>query len=363
MQHTSPHADRPAESAAPASVAQTAHGQFPPVSVVMPVLNEATHLEASVRGVLDQHYPGAMEIVLAVGPSNDGTRAVADRLAAADARLRVIDNPTGTTPDALNLAIAASSHDIIVRVDAHGELGAGYIATAVELLQRTGAANVGGLMAAEGRTPFERAVAVAYTSRLGLGGGSFHLADSAEGPADTVFLGVFRREALERVGGYDPSLLRAQDWDLNYRLRKAGETVWFSPRLRVAYRPRSTVRALAQQFFRTGQWRREVMRRNPDTASPRYLAPPVAVTGVVVGGITGAVGLLTGRRRLAVGLAAPLGYLALVTAGSLGLRREMEPQVRARLPLVLAVMHMSWGSGFLVGLPDGAREGEVPDQL
>lgn len=361
MPHTRPDADHPTEPTQPGVPESTT--MAPPVSVVMPVLNEAAHLEASVRGVLEQGYDGDIEMVLAVGPSSDGTRAVADRLAAGDRRLRVIDNPSGTTPDALNLAIAASRHDIIVRVDAHGELGEHYIATAVDLLQRTGAANVGGLMAAEGRTPFEQAVAVAYTSRLGLGGGSFHLADSPEGPADTVFLGVFRRDALEKVGGYDPSLLRAQDWDLNYRLRKAGETVWFSPRLRVTYRPRSTVRALGQQFFRTGQWRREVMRRNPDTVSARYLAPPVAVAGIAVGTVVGLAGMATGRRRLLPALAAPLGYLGLVGVGSLGLRRDMEPRVRARLPLVLTVMHMSWGSGFLVGLPDADRAGEVPDQL
>lgn len=342
---------------------ESTSASWPAVSVVMPVLNEQTHLAASVRGVLDQHYEGDLELVLAVGPSTDDTHQVADELAAADPRVRVIDNPTGTTPDGLNLAIASARHDIIVRVDAHGELGAGYIATAVDLLQRTGAANVGGLMAAVGQTPFEQAVAVAYTSRLGLGGGSFHLADSAEGPADTVFLGVFRREALDAVGGYDPSLLRAQDWDLNYRLRKAGETVWFSPLLRVAYRPRSTVKALANQFFRTGQWRREVMRRNPDTASARYLAPPVAVAGVALGTIAGVAGLVTGRRWLALGLAAPLGYLGLVTAGSATLRRDLDPQVRARLPLVLAVMHMSWGAGFLAGLPASARTAEAPDDI
>ena len=197
-----------------------------------------------------------MEIILAVGPCRDRTWEIAQQLAAADERIHVLRNPSGTTPDALNLAIARARHDIIVRVDAHGELTPGYIDTAVDLLRRTGAANVGGHMAARGQTPFEKAVAVAYTSPVGLGGGSFHLATSKEGPADTVFLGVFRRDALEAAGGYDGSLLRAQDWDLNYRLRKMGETVWFSPKLQVTYRPRSTVKALARQFYRTGQWRR-----------------------------------------------------------------------------------------------------------
>ncbi|GAA1389384.1 glycosyltransferase family 2 protein [Luteococcus peritonei] len=325
-----------------------------PVSVVMPVLNEERHLAASVAGVLDQDHP--MEIILAVGPCTDRTWEIAQQLAAADERIHVLRNTSGTTPDALNLAIAASHHEIIVRVDAHGELGPGYIRTAVDLLERTGAANVGGHMAARGRTPFEKAVAVAYTSPVGLGGGSFHLENSKEGPAETVFLGVFRRDALEAVGGYDPSLLRAQDWDLNYRLRKMGETVWFSPELQVTYRPRSDVKALARQFFRTGQWRREVMRRNRDTVSARYLAPPVAVLLIAGGSLAGAAGLAGGPRWLRWGLAAPAGYLAGVTGAAALMRREMEPAVRARLPLVLTVMHMAWGTGALRGLPVAERE-------
>ena len=320
----------------------------------MPVLNEEEHLAASVRGVLDQDYPGRIELVLAVGPSDDRTHEIADRLSGEDPRIRVIDNPSGTTPVGLNLAVQASSHDIIVRVDAHGELPQGYIRTAVEILRRTGAANIGGRMEARGRTPFEQAVAVAYTSRIGLGGGGFHMEDTPEGPAETVFLGVFRREALERAGGFDPTLRRAQDWDLNYRLRAMGETVWFTPELRVTYRPRSTVGALARQFFTTGQWRREVMRRRPDTASARYLAPPAAVAVTAVGVLAGVGGTLSRRRGLSLGWVVPATYAVGITAAALGLHRDMPSEVRARLPLVLAVMHLSWGSGFLVGLP--ARE-------
>ncbi|MEL4358686.1 MULTISPECIES: glycosyltransferase family 2 protein [unclassified Luteococcus] len=340
---------------------ETRRAEARPVSVVMPVLNEERHLAASVAGVLAQDHP--MEIILAVGPSQDRTEQIARELAAADPRISVVPNPSGTTPDALNLAIAASRYDVIVRVDAHGELAPGYIDKAVDLLESTGAANVGGLMAARGTTPFEKAVAVAYTSKIGLGGGSFHLASSKEGPADTVFLGVFRRDALQAVGGYDPTLLRAQDWELNYRLRKRGETVWFSPELEVTYRPRSTVQALAKQFFKTGQWRREVMRRNPDTISPRYLAPPVAVLGMGAGTALGLVGLATGSRALRLGLLLPAGYAASIGLASALIRRELEPGVRARLPLVLAVMHLAWGAGALKGLPSDQRDRATdPDQ-
>ena len=229
---------------------------WPGVSVVMPVLDEECHLEAAVRRVLDQDYPGEVEVILAVGPSRDGTREIADALGAVDSRIRVVDNPAARTPAALNIGIAASQHEIIVRVDGHVELIDGYIRRAVELLDETGAANVGGVMDAQGSTPFEEAVAVAYTTRLGLGGSAFHLAESPAAEAETVFLGVYRKDALVAVGGFDESMHRAQDWELNYRLRASGHKIWFSPELRVIYRPRPTLRALMKQMFETGTWRR-----------------------------------------------------------------------------------------------------------
>ena len=195
---------------------------WPGVSVIMPVRNEERHLAAAVAGVLAQDYPGEIEVIMAVGPSADATSKIAAELVERDPRVRVVDNPDGRTPTALNLAVAAARFDIVVRVDGHGELGEGYIARAVELLDETGADNVGGVMDAQGTTPFEQAVAHVYTSRLGLGGAAFHLGNVPAGPVETVFLGVFRKEALLAVGGFDESMRRAQDWELNYRLRRSG---------------------------------------------------------------------------------------------------------------------------------------------
>jgi glycosyltransferase involved in cell wall biosynthesis len=315
----------------------------------MPVRNEERHLATSVRRVLGQDYPGELEVILAVGPSRDDTAAIAAELVAADPRLRLVDNPAGRTPHALNLSIAAASFDIIVRVDGHGELADNYLTRAVELLESTGAANVGGVMDAQGVTAFEQAVACAYTTKLGLGGSKFHLESSPPGPADTVFLGAFRKAAIARVGGFDETMLRAQDWELNYRLRQAGEVIWFSPDLRVTYRPRSSLRALVAQMYETGKWRREVVRRHPETADRRYLAPPVAVTGIVVGSLSGLAGALTHKPLLRLGFAAPAGYLALILGGTVVAPGWLSPAARAWLPVVLVATHMSWGTGFLVG--------------
>lgn len=330
-----------------------------PVSIIIPVLNEEEHLRESVAGVLEQQHIGEIEVVLAVGPSKDDTLRIARAIEAEDPRVRVIENPSGVTPDALNLAIMASRHPVVIRVDAHGELPPGYVATAVQLLHDTDAANVGGRMDARGRTPFQMAVAEAYNSRLGLGGGGFHLEDTPQGPADSVFLGCFRRDSLLAVGGFDPDLLRAQDWELNMRLRQAGEKVIYSPRLVVTYRPRSSAKALAKQFFKTGRWRRELIRRNPETASPRYLAPPIAVAGITAGLALAATSLLPGRgnwRR--AGLLAPAAYVVFNLGSTVHLGRK-NPEAAPWLPLVLAIMHGAWGAGFLLGVSPEERHREA----
>ncbi|MCX6417850.1 MAG: glycosyltransferase family 2 protein [Actinobacteria bacterium] len=321
---------------------------MPAVAVVMPVLNEENYLEAAVLAILSQDYEGPIQVVLALGPSTDRTNEVAARICAGDSRLSSVPNPTGRTPEGLNAALAATTQEIVVRVDAHSELSDGYIRLAVETLQRTGADNVGGIMGARGITKFEKAVAAAMTSPLGVGSASFHTGGT-EGPAETVYLGVFKRSALERVGGYDPAFTRAQDWEMNYRIRTTGGTVWFNPDLFVTYRPRPNVFKLAKQYFEYGSWRHEVMRRHPDTrrtkSALRYFAPPLAVALIVIGKILGSIGFVMGN-ALIWGYIFPLGYLALTLVSSLTLVK------RARsgalwLPVVLMTIQMSWGIGFL----------------
>lgn len=321
---------------------------WPAVSVVIPVRDEEPHLRDAVERVVRDDYPGEVEIALAVGPSRDRTEEIAAELAA-EHGIVVVANPSGRTPDGLNAAINATRNPVVVRVDGHGFLPPGYIRRAVAELVRTGAANVGGVMVPEGVTPFEQAVARAMSSHLGIGGAEFHVG-GAPGPVDSVYLGVFRREVLEELGGFDPHFTRAQDWELNYRIRRAGHVVWFVPDLRVSYRPRPDVRALARQFHGSGRWRREVVRRYPETASVRYLAPPLALVGVVGGTLAALAGLVTGSTLLRLGAVAPLGYLAVVLAGTVVEGRGLAPAARLRFPLAVATMHMSWGLGFVRGV-------------
>jgi len=326
-------------------------GTLPAVSVVMPVLNEEKHLAESVAAVLGQRYPGGFELVLAVGPSKDRTEAIARQLAAADGRITVVPNPSGQIASAMNAAVKTARHGILTRIDAHSLLPDGYLRTAVRALLDTGAADVGGWMAAEGITPFQQAVAWAMTSPFGVGAAANHTSGEP-GPADTVYLGVYRREAIEQAGGYDESMLIAEDWELNYRIRAAGGLIWFTPDLKVTYRPRATLRALARQQFRYGRWRRVVARRYPETVNPRYLAAPVVTALNIVGLVAGVAGLValagTGPSSwLTLGFLIPVGYLAGTAAVAAAFGRQLPFAVRARVPMVLAAMHTCWGAGYL----------------
>jgi glycosyltransferase involved in cell wall biosynthesis len=326
---------------------------LPAVSVVMPVRNEERHLADSVTRVLAQQYNGEFELVLAVGPSKDRTEEIAWRLAAGDPRVTVVRNPSGKIASAMNAAIKAARYDVITRIDGHAMLPDGYLTTAVRTLEETGAADVGGVMAAEGVTPFQKAVAWCMTSPVGMGAAANHTGGAA-GPVDTVYLGVYRRDAIERAGGYDENMIVAEDWELNYRIRGNGGLIWFTPELRVTYRPRATLYTLAHQHFRYGRWRRVVARRYPETVNKRYLAPPVAAATVVLGTLLGIVGLVDlgvdGPRVVLyglVGFAVPVAYLAGAAGAAIVLTRGLEPLARLRVPAVLATMHMTWGLGFL----------------
>ncbi len=314
----------------------------PAVSVVLPVRNAAATIGAALHSILDQDYRGGLEVVVADGMSDDGTRQVVASLAAADSRVRMVDNPRRTTPAGLNAAVAASSGSVVVRCDAHAELPPGYVARAVATLERTGADNVGGVQSAEGTGLVQRAVAFAMSSPVGVGDARFHYG-GAPGPVDTVYLGTFRRAALDRVGFFDETLVRNQDYELNYRIRRSGGIVYFDPELRVRYQPRASLAALWRQYWQYGAWKRQVVRRHPRSLRPRQLVAPAFVLGLAASAVLA----FTPLRGWA--LAAPAAYLALlVTATVLEAVRRRDAAVLL-FPAAVATMHLAWGGGFLLG--------------
>ena len=308
----------------------------PSISVILPALNEEAHLEDAVHSILSQDYQGKIEVILAVGPSHDRTLEIAQSISRRDTRVVLVDNPSGRTAAGLNLALNKSQSPVVVRVDGHAQIPNDYLRLIVEILNKTGAVNVGGVMAAVGTTPFERAVAGAMRSPLGVGASRFHTGGEA-GVVDTVYLGAFRREALVAIGGFDERFTRAQDWELNFRLREKGGIVYFDPRLHVTYRPRSTVRALAKQYFEYGRWRRVVSRRHSGTINYRYLAPPFALVGFSLSVIAGFF--------LPILFIPAWIYLLFVLAASVRIASSIREYFL--LLAVIPTMHFAWGAGFI----------------
>lgn len=325
-------------------------GQWPGVSVIIPVRDEAEALRGALRSVASQRYPGAIEIIVA-----DGSDDAAPVLAATRGfpGVRVIRNPGRNAAAGLNIAVLAASHPVAARCDARCALPPGYLRRAVETLLRTKAANVGGRQVPVGTTAFQRAVAMAMASPLGSGGARYRRG-GPEGSVDTVFLGVFRRDAVLGCGNFDASFERNQDYELNWRLRRAGGIVWFDPELAVPYRPRRTLAALARQYFDYGRWKRAMLRRWPRSLRLRQLLPTLLTLGLLSSAVLGLAGALRDwPDAVAAAAFAPTAYVAALLAATAASLTRHRQAAALLLPAVLATMHLAWGAGFLVGRGPG----------
>ena len=333
-------------------------GRTPAVSVIVPARDAEATLPATLESILAQDYGGAVEVIVADGSGTGAMGALLDRRFPS---VRRVANPDRTIPAGLNRALAAARYDLIARCDAHSTLPPDYLAQAVHTLLRTGAANVGGRLNPVGTTRFEHAVALVTSTPLGAGDARYRIG-GAEGPVDTVFLGVFRRDALEAAGGWDEALHANEDYALNWRLRERGETVWFDPALAADYRPREDVHALMRQYFRYGRWKAAMLARHPRSLRARQLAPPLLVAGLAASGaLVAAAGLAPGfgsgsvAALRAAGAAVPILYLAVLLGASaaIGLhRRRLEALL---VPVAAAAIHLAWGTGFLAGLAVAAH--------
>jgi succinoglycan biosynthesis protein ExoA len=307
--------------------------QWPSVSVIIAAAAAEKSLPETLGSIDAQDYPGQVEVVVAA--ADPSTAAAAGAHGAL-----VVDNPSGHTPVGLNLAAKSSSGEILARVDAHSVVPSSYIRRIVDTLIRTDADNVGGRQVPVGTSFMGKAVAAAMSSRFGAGDARYRIGGEP-GPADTVYLGAIRRSTIDRLGGYDERFLRNQDYELNHRIRESGGTVWLEPDVEVVYRPRDSLRALARQYFQYGRWKRFFARSHDWALRPRQWAPPLLVL-VLVASLLGAVWWTWL-------LAVPILYvLELVAIGLAALPRVGPPALG--MPAALAVMHLSWGVGFLLGV-------------
>ena len=311
----------------------------PKVAVVIPAKNaEKKHKKAFVS-VLNQKIEESIEICIAVAPSEDSTLDVAKRIELDNENVTLVENPSGKTPAGLNLAIKNTQAPVIVRLDAHAELEEKYVSIALETLEKTGAANVGGRQKPVGTTPFETAVGMAISSRFGAGDARFRTGGK-EGEVDTVYLGVFNRNTIENVGLFDESLIRNQDAELNWRLRETGKKIWFQPELVASYKPRSTLNELAKQYYEYGKWRRHVVRTHPRSIKLRQLIPPLNAL-VFISGIV-----------LWIFWTPLFSFPALYVAGTFCVTAAKSKTGKdfIYLLIIFPTIHFSWAAGFLKGI-------------
>jgi len=333
--------------------------EYPLVSVIMPVRNEAAYIARSLGAVLAQDYPAdCLEILVVDGMSNDGTRQAVLAQAAADPRVRLLDNPAGIVPPGLNIGIGQARGEIIVRVDGHCEIASDYVRRCVQhlLAGHDGAPveAVGGPIETIGETDEAAAIALAMSSWFGVGGSAFRTIKDRPLLVETVAFPAYRRATLQRLGPFDEEMVRNQDDEYNYRLLKSGGRILLSPDIRSRYYSRGSLRSLWRQYYQYGYWKVRVMQKHPRQMRVRQFAPPAFVAGLLGSAALGLV-LRPFRRLLGAVLAL---YLAANVVASLSLGREHAP----RLLVIHPILHLSYGLGFLVGLAHFAGRFAAPDE-
>lgn len=353
----------------------------PLVSVVLAVRNEAPFVEEVVRAVLTQDYPQErLEVIVADGMSEDGTRARVQRLAAADPRLRLLDNPRRITPAGVNVGIQAARGDVLVWVSGHAVLPPTYVQECVEHLEaesrKPGAEcgpcdllAVGGAWDCLGRGAMGEAIARATSSVFGVGNALYRTSGASRTPVavDTVPFWAMRRQVFERLGLFREEMLCHEDYEFNYRFRRAGGQILLLPWLRAKYYSRSTLPDLARQCSRYGFWKGRFLRSHPASWQWRHLVPPLFVAALLAG-IAAAFVSRAGAVALAVLLGAYLGFL-LLAAFTLSFRPRPAEAGASRLALfallagVLATVHLCWGAAVWAGLWRGPVRGPTPPLL
>jgi succinoglycan biosynthesis protein ExoA len=326
----------------------------PLVSVIVPCRNEANSIHAFLGSLLSQETDGIRwEAVIADGMSEDGTRGIVWQFARSHPQIRVIDNPGLIVSTGLNACIRASKGAILVRMDVHTEYKSDYLLRCVEVLERTNAANVGGACIAVQTGYVGRAIAAAFHSPFAVGGAQWHQ-PGYEGYVDTVHLGCWRREVLEQAGGFDETLVRNQDDELNLRLTRNGGKIWQSPEIVSWYHPRSSLAALFRQYFQYGFWKVAVIRKHGQPASWRHLVPGVFVLANLVLLALVLLEILFGRGPLSdfmvAGIAMDAAYAGAVLTASFRLAKKDGWKLFPVLVPVFVTFHVAYGLGFLAGI-------------
>lgn len=321
---------------------------LPTVSIIIPCYNEEKRIQMVLDAIFSQSYPlKLLDVTLADGHSSDGTRQVIERFAAAHPalRLQLVENDARSIPAALNCAIAASTGEIILRLDGHSRPAPDYVEKSITALLAGAGDNVGGVWEIHpgDESRLAAAIAIAAAHPLGVGDALYrHTRQAAV--VDTVPFGAFRRALVEKIGGFDETLLSNEDYEFNARIRQSGGKIWLDPQIRSVYFARATLPALAQQYGRYGFWKWQMLRRYPATLRWRQALPPLFTLSLLINSL--------------LALFSPLGGLLLTLEATLYLMILTAAGIRAGEPLLalpVMVMHLSWGGGFLWSLLAGRK--------
>ncbi len=350
-----PNADGVDHAAAP-SASGAGRDSAHTVSVIVPARNERRYIEPFCAGVLAQALPPgwALQLLVADGLSDDGTREVLAALALADARITCVDNPGRIVSTGLNLALARACGGVIVRMDVHTEYASDYIAQCLAALAETGADNVGGPWHAQADAnagPTQQAVAAAFQSRW-VAGGAASRALAHSGWVDTVYLGCWPRTTFERFGPFDEAMVRNQDDEHNLRIVRGGGRIWQAAQIRSTYRPRATLAQVFRQYQQYGYWKPFVMKKHGQPASLRHLVPALFVAALAVCTLLAVVAAWP----LTVLVASYAAAVVLMTAG-VAARAHLSAAALVRVPVVIAAYHVGYGIGTLFGAWDALRHG------
>jgi len=323
--------------------------QWPFVSIIMPVRNEEGGIERALNCLQSQDYhSGRMEIIVADGLSTDRTRQIVSLAEAKDSRINMIDNPRQIMAAGFNKGLQIARGDVIVMMGGHAELSANYIRTCVLLLQRGVADCVGGPMTTVCETPEAEAISLAMSSRFGVGGVAFRLGCGERKYVDTVAFGAYTREILSRAGPLDEELVRCQDDEFNYRIRKLGGKILIAPEIASRYQSRSSLRSLGRQYFQYGEWKVRVLQKHPRQMQWRHFVPAALVCSLLL-----FLGIAMVHASLGIPVILLLSVSYLVAMLAVGIILAV-PRGKWRLAPALArafiVLHFSYGAGFLFGL-------------
>ena len=313
----------------------------PLVTVIMPIRNEESYIKHSLGAILAQTYPSnRMEVLVVDGMSNDATRHYIQEQQTLFPNLHLVDNPHQIVPTAMNLGIQQSKGVFIVRVDGHTKIAPDYVEQCVSAWQETKADNVGGLMNAEGHTFWGETVALATSSPFGVGGARFHYSQKSEW-VDTVYMGAWPKPIFEQTGLFDEEMVRNQDDEFNYRLRKNGGRIWLSTKIKSTYTPRGTWASFYRQYYQYGFWKIRVLQKHPKQMRLRQFVPAAFVSSLLVAS------LFTVITPLA--LLWPLFYILCAAMGSIYISKDAGYKFLSPLILAFATMHIAYGLGTLVG--------------